>query len=275
MSDEQDDPYAAYLEGRFRTIQTVHAVLYAAMPSSAHEKLQLSPDHPFAQVKDDLVRFALDKFLSCVRGAFACPYYGRDPQKHQACLTRATHTLADVKEHLWTDHRQPPHCPSCDKLFDASGDRDQHVIARSCTRATPLAIEGVACEDLVRIDVAADTWFAIWDIVFPRTKRPARRYLSAGVNVLFDFWTVKGPEVVATFLEERNLRDYWLIRDEERSLEALYWDVLNAMVAEVAAMESTTSTGEVVMSDGVIVCGVDTEDSDSLAEQGGEDKTAD
>jgi hypothetical protein len=84
-----------------------------------------------------------------------------------------------------------------------------------------------------------EKWFAVWDVVFPEVPRPPQARLSAPLESdvcrLRDYWARQGRQVIAKFLEDKGLTDYYEMEDEERSLEALYIAVLNQMIDEMAA----------------------------------------
>lgn len=179
--------------------------------------------------------------------AFACPYYTQSPQSHRTCLTRVDlRDVRDVKQHLWAAHRRPYSCPICRKTFATAGTCDRHVRAQSCALQTEPDIEGISWDQMRLLarrsdpELSADEhWFAVWDVLFPGTERPARARLFGGVEsvvcVLRDYWARNGQQVVAEFLEGKGLRDYDKVQDEERGLAALYAAVLEQMVDEVVA----------------------------------------
>jgi hypothetical protein len=177
--------------------------------------------------------------------ALACPFYARDPGGHRTCLTRAP-ALADVaavKRHLWAEHRRPPFCPICRAVFGTAAARATHIRARTCEPRAGPDVEGVADDQLTllaqrpRRGVPLDEqWFAVWDIVFPRTPRPDSAWLTGDVELLVaavrQWWACKGQSVIAEFLEHKKLTGYE-VRDEEAGLEALYGDVLDQVVDAV------------------------------------------
>jgi hypothetical protein len=93
-----------------------------------------------------------------------------------------------------------------------------------------------------------ESWFAVWDVVFPGASRPPQARLSglveSGVCHLRDYWARRGGRVISKFLEARGLTNY-NIEDEERSLEALYVAVLDQMIDEMVAEPRQSRDAEV------------------------------
>jgi hypothetical protein len=162
-------------------------------------------------------------------------------------LTRADlRDVRDVKQHLWFAHRRSPFCPICGEIFPTTAGRDQHIRARSCTVRTVPDIEGISIEQMKllarRLNAELsqeERWFAVWDVVFPDVPRPPQARLSTpleyDVRRLRDYWARQGRQVIAKFLEDSGLTDYYEMEDEEQSLEALYIAVLNQMIDEMVA----------------------------------------
>lgn len=187
---------------------------------------------------------------------FSCPYYVHSPRDHQSCLTRADlRDVRDVKQHLWVAHRRCPFCPICREIFPTAADCDQHIKARSCAVRTEPDIEGITTEQMKLLARRPDlelsqeeSWFAVWDVVFPGAPRPPQARLSglieSGVCHLRDYWARRGGRVISKFLEARGLTNYDM-EDEERSLEALYVAVLDQMIDEMVAEPRESRDAEV------------------------------
>ena len=118
---------------------------------------------------------------------FACPFYVRNTEVHRACLARAgLRSIDDVKKHLWELHRQPYYCPVCYEVFNTAGTCSDHIREQTCQLRTGPAFEGVSDHQMHQLACRSDTsqskeeqWFAIWDTIFYRVKRPIRPYLSS------------------------------------------------------------------------------------------------
>jgi hypothetical protein len=187
---------------------------------------------------------------------FSCPYYVHSPRDHLSCLMRADlRDVRDVKQHLWIAHRRRPFCPICREIFLTAADCDQHIMGRSCAVRTEPDIEGITTEQMKLLARRPDprlsqeeSWFAVWEVVFPGAPRPSQARLSglveSGVCHLRDYWARRGGRTISKFLEARGLTNYDM-EDEERSLEALYVAVLNQMIDEMVAEPRESRGAEV------------------------------
>ncbi|KAK8073183.1 Vegetative incompatibility protein HET-E-1 [Apiospora phragmitis] len=187
--------------------------------------------------------------------SFACPFYVRDKEHHLRCLTRADlRTIRDLKKHLWTAHRQPYYCPTCGTTFGRASARDEHIKTRTCSlqqwKGAPQGLsEGqlqqLAAKRCESSTSEVDQWYGIWHLIYPRTDRtdmpsppnaPRTPYLAGNLEfavcVVRSYWAKEGKQVIADFLEQRNLRDYD-VPDEERNLSALYQLTLDNLVDQV------------------------------------------
>ncbi|KAI3396474.1 hypothetical protein diail_12094 [Diaporthe ilicicola] len=173
---------------------------------------------------------------------FACPFYIRD-NKYEKCVTRhQLHSIEDVRDHVCWEHRQPRFCPVCRELFSTSKDRDTHIRLRAC-QPKKSTVEGVTYEQEARLNMEEEKyfsedlrWFHIWDTIFPRVVRPASPFYTGNrelsVCAFRRFWMQSGEDIVAGFLEEKQLRSY-SIRNEERGLKALHDLVLESVVDRI------------------------------------------
>ncbi|KAK8067423.1 heterokaryon incompatibility protein-domain-containing protein [Apiospora saccharicola] len=183
--------------------------------------------------------------------SFACPFYLDDMEQHLRCLTRADlRTIRDLKKHLWTAHRQPYYCPTCSMTFTRASTRDEHIKARACSlqpqQRPPQGLSESQLQQMAKRSKPtiseSDQWFAIWHLIHPETdmspapKAPRTPFLTSqlefAVCVVRSYWARKGRQVIAEFLEQRNLRDYD-VPDEERNLSALYQVVLDNVVDQL------------------------------------------
>ncbi|KAK8102036.1 hypothetical protein PG984_015182 [Apiospora sp. TS-2023a] len=175
-----------------------------------------------------------------VSRSFACPFYIQDKTQHLQCLTRNDfRTIRDLKQHIWTVHRQPYYCPTCGITFPEASMRDQHITTRSCSsqewNGAPQGLSESQLNTLAKRckprTTEATEWFEIWNIAFAKTdmsyspEPPHTPYLTGvlelAVSVVRDYWSRMGTEIIADFLEQRHLRDYD-VPNEERNLLALY-----------------------------------------------------
>ncbi|KAK8037844.1 HET-domain-containing protein [Apiospora marii] len=175
-----------------------------------------------------------------VSRSMACPFYIYDKTQHLHCLTRNDfRTIRDLKQHIWTVHRQPYYCPTCGTTFPRASMRDQHITTRTCSRqqwnGAPQGLSESQLNTLAKRCKPGTTetteWFEIWNIIFPKTdmlcspEPPHTPYLTGvlelAVSVVREYWSRMGTQIIADFLEQRKLRDYD-VPNEERNLSALY-----------------------------------------------------
>ncbi len=161
---------------------------------------------------------------------FACPFYKRNPQRHRACAwTVALRSVRSAKQHVIVHHHAPIRCPVCAAHFPSAAARDTHVRARGCAKREPAAeaLEGATqsqVDRLLRRDVVPrrggdrrrrcgrdggdgegeESWFCMWDVLFPAVERPETGYLDTReereVVALRRFWRRAGPRVVRGLL---------------------------------------------------------------------------
>lgn len=130
---------------------------------------------------------------------FACPFYLHNRHECHNCLRNYTlNRIVDVRLHLLRVHLLAPQCPICGKEFKgdtaAAEDRcNTHIQLQNCQRLPfpPPARLGITRDQLEAIqttakhrrsgrlvpDPAAEKWFEMWDIIFPRTTRPISPYI--------------------------------------------------------------------------------------------------
>ncbi|KUI67559.1 Vegetative incompatibility protein HET-E-1 [Cytospora mali] len=173
----------------------------------------------------------------------ACPFYFKDRTKNRNCLTH--HQLSstdDVREHLCLMHVQPLFCPVCKDVFRTCVARDDHIRSRQCTRNALPMPDGVTdwqAEQLYGETSAVSDeaqWFEIWDIIFPQTPPPDSPFFTTpkeyGVCHFRRFWMRHGQAIIFEFLEKKGIK-VDTIKNEERTLAALYQSVLNHAVERV------------------------------------------
>ncbi|KAK8071494.1 hypothetical protein PG997_011697 [Apiospora hydei] len=186
---------------------------------------------------------------------FACPFYLHNKIRYLPCLTRTDlRTIRDLKQHLWTAHRQPYYCPTCSSTFPRASARDQHIKDRTCSlqewNGPPQGLSEAQLQTLATRCKPGTTetnqWYDIWNLVdTPKAddsspqNAPWTPYLTgkleSAVCITRDFWAQRGKFVIAEFLEQRNLRDYH-VPDEERNLAALYQITLDSVIDQLVQL---------------------------------------
>jgi hypothetical protein len=183
-----------------------------------------------------------------LRHMLACPFYKHNPTKYRLCLTRADlRSVRDLVQHLWNLHHRPHYCPVCFSEFETAAICDDHIRERSCPLRQAPTPDGLSEEQIQQLSqlvptpeiTEAEQWYSIWGLVFPEKQVPSVPYLSGELESticeLRHFWSVKGEELIAEFLERQNMQDY-KVRDEERNLRALHRVVLEQMIDNLASL---------------------------------------
>ena len=203
----------------------------------------------------------------------ACPFYKRNPERHHACAwTVALRSVRSVKQHVIVHHHAPIYCPICADHFPSAVARDRHVRARACVRREPPpgSLEG-ATEDqvdrLLRRDTVADargaaprrrrgylarhphlrpglakkrdkeqeSWFRMWDVLFPGVSRPETAYLASmregEIVALRRFWRNIGLGMVKGLLAP--------CRADLATREAVAGSILRDMVQQAGLAEES------------------------------------
>ncbi|KAK3353774.1 hypothetical protein B0T25DRAFT_220904 [Lasiosphaeria hispida] len=178
---------------------------------------------------------------------FQCPFFAQNPASHLRCLHHNLRRIIDVKRHIWTDHRQPQHCPICRTVFDRAGEWDIHIRNGQCERSAAPPIGGASEDQLDKLSWPSDPkqdedeqWFTIWEIVFPRVSRPPQSRLVDdlpfvwSVRLLRDYWDTQGHGKLREFLDEKTKTSNEA-RGDKRSLEALHASVLIVMIDRIVS----------------------------------------
>ncbi|KAI0454302.1 hypothetical protein F5B21DRAFT_475670 [Xylaria acuta] len=154
--------------------------------------------------------------------------------------------IKDLKQHLWTAHRQPSYCPTCCDTFVLAEDWENHVRLRSCVSSGKPRPEGISALQMQQLAQHADPWVSrevqwllIWEIVFPGVKLPSLPFLFGEVEtavwMLRDFWSTEGDRIVCDFLTERWQQTPQL-QDDEPNIIALGSLVLNRVIDQLVTI---------------------------------------
>lgn len=182
---------------------------------------------------------------------FACPYYIRQPTQHRRCVASRLQSTTDLRRHLCANHSQPIHCPRCGSHFSTHGAWTTHIRNVDCVRTEFPEPEGMSTDQhdqLTRsrpsvkpspsVDVDADRWYGIWDLIFPAAERPSCPILPEdaeplrAVRLLEEFWARRGSKVVAAVLTRDEIRNRLGPLGRE-DLELIPTLVLNRMARRV------------------------------------------
>lgn len=174
---------------------------------------------------------------------FSCLFYKRDPKRYESCRLVDVSNLPSLRQHLLKKHRQPPYCPTCFEVFRLVSERDQHVILRACTPAAAGHVEGISDCQVSRMRESCtdctdeESWFRIWDIIFPEGRKPYSAYAEEPIDqlclVFQRFWRLDGQWVLASLLQDTGFLA-WDNPNEENDLAAIhslvFTDVINAFL---------------------------------------------
>ncbi|KAI0380496.1 hypothetical protein F5Y04DRAFT_99570 [Hypomontagnella monticulosa] len=166
----------------------------------------------------------------------ACPYAKKDPVRYRDCYRYFLARVRDVKQHLARCHRKPIYCPICNDTFEDEDEKDIHIRKRNCTPRPSIVIEGISEKQKRELSNRVSSkmpeeqqWFAVFDTLFsphPRPRTPYRdRELSDDLCVFQDFMAVRGPALLADFLEAKGVMTSNLSQ-EERDLATFKKEVL-------------------------------------------------
>ncbi|KAH9226188.1 hypothetical protein K456DRAFT_1742962, partial [Colletotrichum gloeosporioides 23] len=127
------------------------------------------------------------------RPPFACHFWKRDAQRFCECSEKSFSELHRLKDHLnWTHN--PIYCRRCGEVFTSEGELNWHLtLPKPCTLTEVRGIIGMNDEQYKAIRnadrrykgrTAEQSWFLIWDILFPFEQRPTSAFWE---NSLPDF----------------------------------------------------------------------------------------
>ncbi|KAH7151913.1 hypothetical protein B0J13DRAFT_406376, partial [Dactylonectria estremocensis] len=165
--------------------------------------------------------------------SFACPFLKKDPVEHGACCTRKLSRIRDVKQHLTRRHTPERYCQLCfETNFVNQQSLQHHINERSCFSEDPSMLEGISYDQRQQLSKKSNPnlgeegqWFAIWDVIFPESLKPASAYIDPSLSMetrLFREYSFShGP---AMLREQIMSNSDWLRREsteeeQERALD--------------------------------------------------------
>ncbi|KAF3011510.1 hypothetical protein E8E14_008626 [Neopestalotiopsis sp. 37M] len=120
-------------------------------------------------------------------------------------------------------------CSRCLEVFEDPDRYDAHSQSTvPCFRGPNSRLDGITQRQSKAISKKSkrsqseeEQWFAVWDIIFPDTPRPASAYLdselSEDLNSFQEYWTNRGHDVL---LSELNRSGVWVLSPDEREVQA-------------------------------------------------------
>lgn len=162
---------------------------------------------------------------------YACPFFKRDPAKHQDCMTLTLRRIKDVKQHLRRRHGQPDHyCHHCYETFPNPRQQDDHILSKACICVkeisdAPWISEGQnqrLHQTVPRSLDPEERWHWIWDIIFPNQGRPESafmdRHLEGTTLPLQEVWKSQGHEILDSVFENAATEGVAIQRREINSI---------------------------------------------------------
>lgn len=141
--------------------------------------------------------------------SFACPYLKKDSIEYHECCTRRLSRIRDVKQHLARRHTPERYCSMCfTTSFANQRILQDHINDQSCTIQDPSVLKGVSYDQRQQLSKKSNSnlteegqWFAIWEIIFAESPKPASAYIDAGLSVemrLFsEYSNTRGPAMLS------------------------------------------------------------------------------
>ena len=158
----------------------------------------------------------------------ACPFWKRDPERHQRCGLFTLKRVRDVKQHLNRRHTPAFYCERCLVVFDSATDHESHLVYESCRREPSAELDGISnaarrklCQRSdARLSIA-DQWFAIWDLLFPGVSRPRSSFvdsqLSIDLRLFSEYYRCRGSQ---TLMDLLNSNDVWSMSKEDQQVRS-------------------------------------------------------
>lgn len=149
---------------------------------------------------------------------FACPYFRRNPTHYGDCFRYKLKHIADVKQHLKRNHRQPTHCNICLEELPSEDALHDHIRAQQCRKRAYIAPDGMTSLQEKRVisrvgnrkKPVAEQWFEIYDILFPGVPKPEFVYLgdqlAEGVESFRQFVSRQGLKMIVQELKGSNIQ---------------------------------------------------------------------
>jgi len=202
------------------------------------------------------------------RYALACPFYRRDPQKYERCLSSSwLGSIEDVKQHLLRGHRRPDfYCARCYKTFDSAERRDNHTRHTDCDRLPRPGLEGIG--DDQRRELSKHTsrrksveaqWYDIWDVVFPGARRDPPQSVYVGspmqesAQLLRSFWDDRRSEILGSVSLPQHLDTTLINGIIQRTLDRIEDAVGSVLPKQREAPDDDDDWPSFAMSDPVIL----------------------
>jgi hypothetical protein len=222
-----------------RTTQTSHTSItkHKLCPEDEEGDLQ-DGDHPPHRKRTRVTT----ESISLDGRLFACPYSKFDPirfsernidEKHyRGCSSSYLSDISRLKQHLYRTHRKPDfYCRSCFEIFKSEAQLDTHTRKRpSCEPCEPHFAEKMSVEQIADVKrrkpgkTPADTWFAIFRILFPEAPLPQSPYAdsvsSEAIRSFMDLFQRQAQANLSALIREQLGSTLVLHSDQQRLLDS-------------------------------------------------------
>ncbi|KAK7995741.1 hypothetical protein PG991_015208 [Apiospora marii] len=176
--------------------------------------------------------YALEKSKGHNLTGFSCHFYKMDPERYHDCRLKGAPDMPSLRRHILRNHRQPPYCPTCFQVFGLVAERDKHVVSRTCNQEASGHVQGISDHQASlirrkddRFSTDRELWFYLWDIIFPKSEKPASAHADNSIDelcLLFQgFWKTRGQLVLAFLLKKRGMLN-WETPNEENDLASIH-----------------------------------------------------
>ncbi|KIX08694.1 uncharacterized protein Z518_03351 [Rhinocladiella mackenziei CBS 650.93] len=187
---------------------------------------------------------------------FACPFHKFDPPRYseqnaletryRRCSTVVLPSLSRLKQHIWRVHACPDYyCMRCFETFSNATELHSHLTAEVCSpRGSSPFSEKVSHDQMNAIKRRAinrgpeQTWFAIYEILFPRAKKPSSPYVDNGQRtVLGDFITYFEQRVQPMMYDifKNKLKTMPLDASTEAGMKRIFRDTAEESVSNLSS----------------------------------------
>jgi hypothetical protein len=200
---------------------------------------------------------------------FACPYSKFDPirfsernieeRHYRGCSSSYLSDISRLKQHLYRTHRRPDfYCRSCFEIFKSEAQLDSHIRKRpSCEPREPQFAEKMSVEQMADVKrrkpgkTPADTWFAIFRILFPEAPLPQSPYAdsvsSDAIRSFMDLFQRQAQANLSSLIREQLGSTLVLHSDQQRLLDSALEISISQLVMRMGPSGQATEPQRVAL----------------------------
>ncbi|KAK4159488.1 hypothetical protein QBC43DRAFT_327178 [Cladorrhinum sp. PSN259] len=146
------------------------------------------------------------------KGAIACPYLKKSPERYRCCQKYSFQRVKEVKQHLRRRHMvNGLLCLRCQVPFESHNHLMLHIKqSQACKAQEPLHDliteyqRGLLQQYPSRGKSLEQQWYDVWDIIFPGLPRPKDIYVQTDaeetIDSLWNFWHEKKRDILGEVL---------------------------------------------------------------------------